>query len=117
MEGATQCCLALNVAVSAILLAYSMGASTVYAVGMDGYADEFNKHMVYFYNEDSRVDDKDTANFRYETLARELDRVNSFLQAQSVPTNLPPCYSGVQMTLFGEMVSAPIGRSVRGRRR
>ncbi len=85
VDGATQYCLSLNVAVSAILLAYSMGASTVYAVGMDGYADEFNKHMVYFYNEDSRIDDKDTANFRYETLARELDRVNTFLQAQSVP--------------------------------
>jgi 4-hydroxy 2-oxovalerate aldolase len=85
VEGATQYCLGLNVAISAILLAYAMGASTVYAVGMDGYADEFNKRMVYFYNEDSRIEDKDAANFRYETLARELDRVNTFLQGQSVP--------------------------------
>jgi 4-hydroxy 2-oxovalerate aldolase len=80
-----QYCLSLNVAVSAILLAYSMGASTVYAVGMDGYADELNKHLVYFYNEDSRIEDKETANFRYERLTRELDRVNAFLQKQSVP--------------------------------
>lgn len=85
VEGTTQKCLSLNVAVSAILLAYSMGASTIYAVGMDGYADEMSKRMVYFYNEDSRIEDKDTANFRYETLARELDRVNTFLQRQSVP--------------------------------
>jgi 4-hydroxy 2-oxovalerate aldolase len=80
-----QYCLSLNVAVSAILLAYSMGASTIYAVGMDGYVDEFDKNLVYFYNEDSRIEDKETANFRYEKLVRELDRVNAFLQTQSVP--------------------------------
>jgi 4-hydroxy 2-oxovalerate aldolase len=85
VSGPTQYCLSLNVAVSAILLAYSMGASTIYAVGMDGYADELSKRMVYFYNEDSRIEDKETANFRYEKLARELDRVNTFLQQQSVP--------------------------------
>ena len=83
--GTTQHCLGLDVAVSAILLAYSMGASAVYAVGMDGYADEMNKHLVYFYNENSAIEDKDTANFRYERLTRELDRVNNFLQKQSVP--------------------------------
>lgn len=81
----TQYCLSLNVAVSAILLAYSMGASTIYAVGMDGYADELNKNMVYFYNEDSRIEDKETASYRYEKLTRELDRINAFLQQKSVP--------------------------------
>ena len=85
LEGDTQHCLGLNVAVSAILLAYAMGANTIYAVGMDGYADEWNKHMVYFYNEDSTIQDKQTASYRYEALAKELDRVNSFLQKQSVP--------------------------------
>jgi len=84
-DNATQYCLSLNVAVSAILLAYSMGASAIYAVGMDGYADELNKNFVYFYNEDSRIEDKETSNYRYERLARELDRVNVFLQKHSVP--------------------------------
>ncbi|MEI6564639.1 MAG: hypothetical protein WCO42_10085 [bacterium] len=85
LDDTVQYCLSLNVAVSAILLAYSMGASTIYAVGMDGYVDELNKHLVYFYNEDSRIEDKETANYRYERLTRELDRVNGFLQKESVP--------------------------------
>jgi len=85
VDEGVQHCLSLNVAISAILLAYGMGASTIYAVGMDGYADELNKQFVYFYNEDSKIEDKDTANFRYEKLTRELDRINAFLQEHSVP--------------------------------
>lgn len=78
----------LNVAVSAILLAYEMGASEIFAVGMDGYIDEMNKQMVYFYNENDVPDDKEVASLRYETLAAELDRVNRFLQEKAVPFSI-----------------------------
>ena len=78
----------LNVAAAAILLAYQMGASEIFCVGMDGYIDEMNKRMVYFYNENDVPDDKDVASLRYERLAAELDRVNGFLQEKSVPFSI-----------------------------
>ena len=68
-----------------MLLAWIMGASQICAVGIDGYADEMNKNLVYFYDENNRVEEKEIANLRYEMLARELDRVNGFLQGQSCP--------------------------------
>ena len=80
-----QHCVNINVAVSAMLLAYTMGASEIFAVGMDGYADEFNKKLVYFYNEDNKLEEKEVANLRYEMLVMELERVNSFLQKKSRP--------------------------------
>jgi 4-hydroxy 2-oxovalerate aldolase len=86
--GATQYCLSLNVAISSILTAYLMGASEIYAVGMDGYVNEFDKKMVYFYNEDSAIDDKEIANFRYELLVKELGRISSFLNKESVPFSI-----------------------------
>lgn len=82
VEGTTQYCQGLNVAVSAILLSWLMGAARICAVGMDGYADELNKHLVHFYDEYDRIEEKEIANLRYEILARELDRVNDFLQGQ-----------------------------------
>lgn len=85
INGPTQICTSLNVAVSAILLAHQMGASEVLAVGMDGYVDELNKQMVYFYNENDIPDNKETASFRYKKLAEELDRVSRFLQDNTVP--------------------------------
>lgn len=88
VEGASQKVVNLNVAVSAILMAHQMGASEIFAVGMDGYASEMNKQMVYFYNENDVPDDKDVASLRYEKLAEELDRVNRFLQDKSVPFSI-----------------------------
>lgn len=85
LDGSVQCYMTINVAVSAILIAYQMGAKEIYVVGMDGYVDEFNKKMVYFYNEDNKIEDKDLASLRYEMLAKELNRVNNFLQGKSVP--------------------------------
>lgn len=78
----------LNVAAAAILLACQMGAGEIFAVGMDGYIDEMNKRMVYFYNEDDTPDDKAVASLRYERLAAELERVNTFLQERSVPFSI-----------------------------
>lgn len=88
VNGVEQRLLNLNVAVSAILMAYQMGASEIFAVGIDGYIDEMNKRMVYFYNEDDVPDDKDVASLRYEKFAEELQRVNRFLQDQSVPFSI-----------------------------
>jgi hypothetical protein len=88
VEGTTQYCGALNVAVSAMLLSWLMGAGRICAVGMDGYADELNKNMVYFYDENNRIEEKEVANLRYEMLARELDRVNGFLQGQGCPFSI-----------------------------
>lgn len=88
VEGTVQRLVNLNVAVSAILMAYQMGASEIYAVGMDGYADEINKKMVYFYNENDVADDKEVASLMYEKLAEELDRINRFLQDKSIPFSI-----------------------------
>ena len=85
VEGTTQYCQALNVAVSAMLLSWLMGAAQIFSVGIDGYADEMDKKLVYFYDENNRVEEKEVANLRYEMLARELDRVNGFLQGRSCP--------------------------------
>lgn len=85
IENTTQMCVYPNVSISAILLAYQMGASEVYAVGIDGYIDEINKKMVYFYNENDTPDDKDVASIRYEMFSKELERTNNFLQDKSVP--------------------------------
>jgi hypothetical protein len=73
------------VAVSAILLAYSMGASAIYVAGMDGYAAEDDKILPYFYREDKKIEDRATANFRYDKLGVELARVSRFLEERSVP--------------------------------
>lgn len=81
----TQYCTSLNVAVSAILLAFSMGASSIYVAGMDGYAGEVDKSFSYFYPEDKKIEDRDTANFRYERLSAELSRVGQFFEEKSVP--------------------------------
>lgn len=88
VEGNGQFCMSLNVAISAILVAYQMGASEIVAVGIDGYVDENDKNMVYFYDENNVLDDKQTASTRYELFARELERVNGFLQSQSVPFSI-----------------------------
>jgi len=78
----------LNIAISAILLAYQMGASEIYAVGMDGYVDESNKEILYFYNEDDVPEDKSISSVRYEKLSMELDRVNKFLVDRSIPFSI-----------------------------
>ena len=55
----------LNVATSAILTAFQMGAQDIMAVGMDGYESQEPGKMVYFYNEKDIPDDKITASIRY----------------------------------------------------
>ena len=84
----TQNCIYLNVSISAILLAYLMGASEIYAVGIDGYIDEINKKMTFFYNEDDTPDNKEIASARYEMFVDELDRVNKFLQGKTIPFSI-----------------------------
>lgn len=84
LNGTTQNIMHLNVSISAILLAYLMGASEIYAVGIDGYIDEKSKKMVFFYNENDTPDDKEVASFRYEMFVEELDRIDKFLQENSV---------------------------------
>lgn len=88
IDGSSQKVVNLNVAISAILAAFQMGAAEIFAVGMDGYIDELNRKMVFFYNEDDVPDDKEVASYRYEMLASELDRVNRFLQDNSVPFSI-----------------------------
>lgn len=86
--GSTQKLVNLNVSVAAILSAYMMGAAEIYGVGMDGYIDEKDKQIVYFYDEHDKIDDKIIASMRYEKMATELERVNSFLQDNSVPFSI-----------------------------
>lgn len=88
IEGSRQKVENLNVAISAILAAFQMGATEIFAVGIDGYIDELNRKMVFFYNEDDVPDDKEVASYRYELLTNELDRVNRFLQEESVPFSI-----------------------------
>lgn len=77
-----------NVAMSAVLSAYQMGASEIMVVGMDGYENENSKEQVYFYNEDNTRDDKITASIRYDNLAKELKRIGDFLNEQGVPFSI-----------------------------
>lgn len=88
IEDSLQNCVHLNVSISAILAAYLMGAAEIYAVGIDGYIDELNRKMVFFYNEDDTPDEKGLASLRYEMFAEELDRTNKFLQEKSVPFSI-----------------------------
>lgn len=74
----------LNVGISAILLAYQMGADDIYVVGMDGYLSEDNKKDNYFYNEDDIIEDKTLSTVRYETMSKELDKLNDFLQNNNI---------------------------------
>lgn len=83
LEGGVQRPVNINVSISAMLLAAQMGASEVYAAGMDGYRNE-GGNLVHFYNEDGRPDEKDIASLRYELFKNELERVNEHLQAASI---------------------------------
>ncbi len=74
----------LNVATSAILTAFQMGAQEIMAVGMDGYESQEPGKMVYFYNEKDVPDDKITASMRYGNMALELKRVVDFLNGKGV---------------------------------
>jgi 4-hydroxy 2-oxovalerate aldolase len=85
LEGKVQRILYLNVAIAALLTAYQMGASEIYAVGIDGYSDELQQEIPYFYNEDNIPEEKSIASMRYEKFAQELDRVNRFLLGRTVP--------------------------------
>lgn len=83
-NGEMQHCLALNVATSAILLAFAMGARTISVVGMDGYMAADDKHLPYFYNEENQIEDAEHASARYDLLAAELDRLEAFLESHAV---------------------------------
>jgi 4-hydroxy 2-oxovalerate aldolase len=82
VKGISQQTVYLNVATSAILTAFQMGAQEIMAVGMDGYQSQEPGKVVYFYNEKDIPDDKITASVRYENLAIELKRVADFLHEQ-----------------------------------
>jgi hypothetical protein len=85
LQGKVQHITYLNVAIAAILTACQMGASAIYAVGIDGYSDEFHREISYFYNEDDVPEEKRIASLRYEKFVEELDRVNRFLLGRAVP--------------------------------
>lgn len=84
IEGIKQQEVYLNVAVSAVLTAYQMGAKEILVVGMDGYENEDSKDLLYFYNENDQPDDKLTASVRYSELALELERVSGWLNDRGV---------------------------------
>ncbi len=84
IDGNKQVSINLNVGVSAILIAYLMGASEIYVIGMDGYINEQNKEPVYFYNENDVPDSREVSSIRYEKLQAELARVNNFLQKNGI---------------------------------
>jgi 4-hydroxy 2-oxovalerate aldolase len=84
VKGIDQQSLHLNVATTAILTAFQMGADEIMAVGMDGYQSQEPGKVVYFYNELDVPDDKAAASVRYENLAIELKRVADFLHGQGV---------------------------------
>jgi len=88
VDDVTQQIVNLNVAISAIITAYQMGAKEIMVVGMDGYENENNEEMVYFYDEDDVVDDRITASFRYEKLMEEMKRVDIFLQSKGIPLSI-----------------------------
>jgi len=88
IDGISQQTVFLNVAVAAILTAYQMGAEEIMVAGMDGYEDEMNKKIIYFYNEDDTPADKSIASLRYDELAIELQRVSKYLQAEGVPFSI-----------------------------
>jgi hypothetical protein len=75
----------LNVGIAGILLACQMGASDIFAVGMDGYEKKDKNQIVYFYNENDVPEEKEVAATRYELLAKELNRANNFLIKKTVP--------------------------------
>ena len=74
----------LNVAISAIYLAYQMGAKEIYAAGMDGFGAHADK-LEYFYKEDDVYQNKQDLMKAYEEFCESLDMVSKFLEKQSVP--------------------------------
>jgi len=65
-----------------------MGASEIYAVGIDGYVNENNTEIQYFYNEDDIPEDKNIASIRYEKFSKELERINNYLLSLSIPFSI-----------------------------
>jgi 4-hydroxy 2-oxovalerate aldolase len=88
IENEQQYIVNLNVAISAILLAVQMGASKIYAVGIDGYIGENSSEIQYFYNENDIPEDKNIASIRYEKFVNELERVNNYLLSLSIPFSI-----------------------------
>lgn len=84
IDGIKQRQVYLNVAISAILMAFQMGAKEIMVVGMDGYENESSSDVLCFYNEDDQPDDKATASVRYKDLSLELERVSNFLNENGV---------------------------------
>lgn len=104
IEGTTQKVMHLNVAISAMLIAFQMGASEIYVVGMDGYNSESDERMIYFYNEDDVPDEKEVACLRYEKLSEEIERTNNFFQEKSIPFSIitPTSHKKYYRNLFVE---------------
>lgn len=84
IDGLRQQQVYLNVAVTAILTAFQMGAKEIMVVGMDGYENENREDALHFYNADGQPDDKTVASIRYKELALELERISNFLNENGV---------------------------------
>ena len=104
LEGGVQRIVYLNVAVAAILTACQMGGSEIFAAGIDGYSDASRQEIPYFYNEDNVPEEKNIASMRYEKFGQELDRVNRFLLARTVPFTIitPTSHKQYYRDLLGE---------------
>ncbi|MEI7474774.1 MAG: 6-hydroxymethylpterin diphosphokinase MptE-like protein [bacterium] len=84
----SQNCLHPSVSISAILMAYQMGASEIFVAGMDGYVNEKTNELNYFYNEQDIPEDKQSWTYMYEKQVVQLKRVSEFLHEQSVPLSI-----------------------------
>lgn len=77
----------LNVAISAIYLAYQMGAKEIYAAGIDGFGEKADK-LEYFYKEDDVYQNKQDLMQAYEELCESLDITSKFLESKSIPFSI-----------------------------
>ena len=77
----------LNVAISAVYLAYQMGAKEIFAAGIDGFGVNADK-LEYFYKEDDVYQQKEDLLKAYEEFCISLDIVNKFLEKESIPFSI-----------------------------
>lgn len=77
----------LNVAISAIYLAYQMGAKEIFASGIDGFGKNGDK-LEYFYKEDDVFEEKNELMKAYEEFCESLDIVSKFLEKKSIPFSI-----------------------------
>lgn len=95
--------LGLNVAVSAIYCALQMGAKEIYAAGMDGLGKNADS-IEYFYKEVDSQEDKKMLIKAYETLSKDLDRIDLYMQKKSIPFSIitPTSHTKYFKNMIGE---------------